>query len=273
MEALEINEIIVDINLDGSAIILINISVNQNDTLVLIPLLGEPETYTIKATASDGSLVPFNRENGNLIINVINSPSPIKLEYSTNTLTSKKGRFWNATLSLNHDTLVKLPKGAYMIGINSIPQDIYVKDDRIHLVLAPKEWLISYFIPPLTIISPTLKTTTPSPITSPTTTTEQALQQAIPIPIWVIGIIATLGALGVFLALITLRRKKVYKLRPDDARILEYIKKCGGEAFESDIVKDLNIPKTTVWRAIRRLSEANLVRLEREENRVKVIAK
>jgi len=47
---------------------------------------------------------------------------------------------------------------------------------------------------------------------------------------------------------------------------LEYVKKRGG-AYEADIAKDLNIPRTTVFRAVRRLEAQGLLRLEKREGR------
>jgi uncharacterized membrane protein len=51
-----------------------------------------------------------------------------------------------------------------------------------------------------------------------------------------------------------------------DAKILEYVRRRGG-AYEADVAKELGIPRTTVFRAVRRLEERGLVRVEKREGR------
>ena len=51
-----------------------------------------------------------------------------------------------------------------------------------------------------------------------------------------------------------------------DERILAYLRERGG-AYESEIARDLGIPRTTVFRAVRRLEEAGLVVVEKRGSR------
>jgi len=51
-----------------------------------------------------------------------------------------------------------------------------------------------------------------------------------------------------------------------DERILAYLGERGG-AYESEIARDLGIPRTTVFRAVRRLEEAGLVAVEKRGGR------
>jgi len=85
-----------------------------------------------------------------------------------------------------------------------------------------------------------------------------------------IGVAAALAALAV--ALVRVRRgggrggATVGGLSEVDERILAYLRERGG-AYESEIARDLGIPRTTVFRAVRRLEEAGLVVVEKRGGR------
>lgn len=49
-----------------------------------------------------------------------------------------------------------------------------------------------------------------------------------------------------------------------DAQILRYIEGKGGAAYQSEIVRDLSLPKSTVHKALRRLAEGGYVEVVRQ---------
>lgn len=51
-----------------------------------------------------------------------------------------------------------------------------------------------------------------------------------------------------------------------DARILDYLRKKGG-AYETQISRELGIPRTTVFRAVRRLEETGRIRVEKRDGK------
>jgi uncharacterized membrane protein len=59
---------------------------------------------------------------------------------------------------------------------------------------------------------------------------------------------------------------KLGELGEVDAKILDYVRRRGG-AYEADVARELGIPRTTVSRAVRRLEERGLVRVEKREGR------
>ncbi|MCX8162899.1 MAG: MarR family transcriptional regulator [Candidatus Bathyarchaeota archaeon] len=84
-------------------------------------------------------------------------------------------------------------------------------------------------------------------------------------------------------ALILSRRIKAYRsledlfeknpwLNEDERNLLKILWEKGGAAYESDLRELLNLPKTTVWRMVRRLERSGLLRVEkvRGENRVHI---
>jgi len=85
-----------------------------------------------------------------------------------------------------------------------------------------------------------------------------------------IGVAAALAALAA--VLVRGRRgggrggATVAGLSEVDERILAYLRERGG-AYESEIARELGIPRTTVFRAVRRLEEAGLVVVEKRGGR------
>ena len=66
-------------------------------------------------------------------------------------------------------------------------------------------------------------------------------------------------------------------MREDDKEIIKFIHENGGEALESELRKKFLLPRTTMWRAVKRLErqdkieiikkdQQNLVRLKNSED-------
>jgi Uncharacterized membrane-associated protein/domain len=86
-------------------------------------------------------------------------------------------------------------------------------------------------------------------------------------PGWLLPLVAAAAAAGAaFLLLPTKRRRQQADLGEVDAKILEYVRRRGG-AYEAEIAKELDIPRTTVFRAVRSLEAQGLVRLVKREGR------
>jgi len=115
-------------------------------------------------------------------------------------------------------------------------------------------------VSPTAAAPPTATPAGPSPTGSPSPSGQLLLA---------IGVAAALAALAV--ALVRVRRgggggATVGGLSEVDERILAYLGERGG-AYESEIARDLGIPRTTVFRAVRRLEEAGLVAVEKRGGR------
>ena len=52
-----------------------------------------------------------------------------------------------------------------------------------------------------------------------------------------------------------------------EVAIIRYLRSRGGSAFEVDISRDLGIPRTTVWRSVRRLEGLGIVRITKVEGK------
>jgi len=50
-------------------------------------------------------------------------------------------------------------------------------------------------------------------------------------------------------------------LRPDDQDVIRYLAEVGGEAFEGEIKERFQLPRTTVWRMVKRLANEEIVQI------------
>ena len=107
--------------------------------------------------------------------------------------------------------------------------------------------------------------TTPTAVAATTETSPRGSAPGQP-PGWLPPLVAAAAAAGAaFLLLPTRRRRQQADLGEVDAKILEYVRRSG--AYEAEIAKELDIPRTTVFRAVRRLEAQGLVRLVKREGR------
>jgi len=108
--------------------------------------------------------------------------------------------------------------------------------------------------------------TTPTAVAATTQTSPPGSAPGQP-PGWLLPLVAAAAAAGAaFLLLSTRRRRQQVDLGEVDAKVLEYVRRRGG-AYEADVARELGIPRTTVFRAVRRLEERGLVRVEKREGR------
>lgn len=89
-----------------------------------------------------------------------------------------------------------------------------------------------------------------------------------PWPYYAIGIALAAAAIGI--AYGVARRKAGgaphADLNDTDKLVLSYLKKTGG-AYEPDIARNLGLPRTTVFKSVRRLEQLGLVSVEKREGR------
>ncbi|MGC9178409.1 MAG: helix-turn-helix transcriptional regulator, partial [Conexivisphaera sp.] len=79
---------------------------------------------------------------------------------------------------------------------------------------------------------------------------------------------AAAATVVIYVTLTRIRRRPApAALRDPDDRILDFLRRSGGSATEAEIRRALVIPKTTCWRAIKRLEREGLVRVDRRHQR------
>ncbi len=64
-------------------------------------------------------------------------------------------------------------------------------------------------------------------------------------------------------------KETIFKLKPDlrqeDKEIVTFISESGGQVYESDLRKKFLLPRTTTWRAVKRLEREGIVEIEKKD--------
>jgi uncharacterized membrane protein len=55
------------------------------------------------------------------------------------------------------------------------------------------------------------------------------------------------------------------EMREDDKRLVAFLEQNGGQAFEKDLRKKFLLPRTTMWRAVKRLERQGIIEIEKKE--------
>jgi uncharacterized membrane protein len=55
------------------------------------------------------------------------------------------------------------------------------------------------------------------------------------------------------------------EMREDDKQLVVYLEKNGGQAFERDLRKKFLLPRTTMWRAVKRLERQGVIVIEKKD--------
>ncbi len=55
------------------------------------------------------------------------------------------------------------------------------------------------------------------------------------------------------------------EMREDDKQLVSYLEKNGGQAFERDLRKKFLLPRTTMWRAVKRLERQGIIQIEKKD--------
>jgi uncharacterized membrane protein len=55
------------------------------------------------------------------------------------------------------------------------------------------------------------------------------------------------------------------QMREDDKQLISFLEQNGGQAFERDLRKKFLLPRTTMWRAVKRLERQGIIEIEKKE--------
>ncbi|BBE41829.1 helix-turn-helix transcriptional regulator [Conexivisphaera calida] len=218
---------------------------------VNISLIGQPEALTV--SYSNGSPVPFALSSGSVQL-IPSANGTVYVDYYTFSIVEKNPVAWFANFTTPYPTEISLPYNASLVYINSPPAGASVVNDTLVLDLTPGSWEISYTLP-----VPSAPSVAPSPSVPSTPTLSP----------WLTYALAAVAAAVIVVAYVTFtrarRRPATVALRDPDDRIVDFLRRSGGSATEAEIRRALVIPKTTCWRAIKRLEREGLVRVERRD--------
>ena len=259
---------------DGSTHVFYELDVDPLELEVTVELFGEMiENITI--IDEDGFLLS-NEINHNLAVIETFGASHISIDYDTQDLVSKTGKIWAFSVDAAVQYSLLTPKDSVIIEMSNFPLSMQVDNEQSYLTFPPGQTNISYYISTLASAQPT------QPI--PEDTADNSL-------ILYVGIIAAVG-IAAIIAIKKSRSSKdiepsvtiqkgeqpkpqsldpeaIFKtkqdLREDDKEIINFISANGGQAYESELRKKFLQPRTTMWRAVKRLERQGIIEIEKKD--------
>ena len=222
-----------------------------------------PMTMTVSV---DGGIIPAIYQNNSVVI-VSDRSGYVTINYIANaTLEGGELRFWYG--SAKEATLVVPPN----VILTSLPEGLvkaYLDSDgRLHIVFKGP-CSVSFVMGERSQLQAQAPTTPGQAPVAPT----MPLSVLLPYVIAAL-VVAVVGALAYKVA----RRARgsppsAEYLDEVDKEILEKIRERGGEVIQSVLYKELNIPKATLWRHVRRLERLGYVAVERvgRDNKVRLL--
>jgi len=212
--------------------------------------------------------IDYDLDGENLLIYSFGA-SKAQIEYDTNTLTSKANEVWTIQLQNPYDLTVVFPVNSTVIYLSDAPSSIETVNSEVILRLSSGQWEISYLLALLEQQS------------SPT----GPLQNSTGLPPEYIAIIVACVVVAVVLgvALFLVKRKPRFNLKKalnenpqlmtEDKEVLQFLAEKGGSAFEAEIRQRFpDMPRTSLWRLVKRLEKLELVEVKKVglENQVKL---
>ena len=194
----------------------------------------------------------------------------VSLQYDTVALTSKTAETWTLNTNYPYEVTVSLPTNATLLYLSQMPSAINTVEGEIGLTLPAGSWEVSYSVP---LIS---QETNENSDNSSETTNESTVD-----PLIILSIVA-IAAVSISAFIIVKHQKKpnikkVLKinpqLQPDDQKIVEFLIEKDGTAFEAEIRERFpDMPRTSLWRLVRRLERLEIVEINKIglENQVKL---
>jgi len=230
------------------------------------------------------NLVVINENGFLLTVDIIDNSalietfgsSVITIEYDIHDLVSKQSRVWTFSLDAPSDFTLLLPQNSAIITMTNIPINMEIINDQNQLTLSAGDTEIDYLFSTTPVI--------PDPIDSIDFVPESNyLLYAIiggVIAVIVIGILIIIRSKQKTVKTIqnasqikqkteTIDAETIFKLKPDlredDKEIVKFISNNGGEALESDLRKKFLQPRTTMWRAVKRLERNGVIEIEKKD--------
>ncbi|MDA8720329.1 MarR family transcriptional regulator [Nitrosopumilus sp.] len=198
--------------------------------------------------------------------------SVITIEYDIHDLVSKQGRLWTFSLDSGSDFTLLLPKNSAIVGMTNLPINMELINEQNQLTLSSGSTEIDYFFSTNTIVNPIENTQN-----------EKDYSLYVIIGGIIIIILASIIIIirnkqknvKVINEVIKIQKNDVldletiFKLKPDlredDKELVKFIFNNNSEALESELRKKFLQPRTTMWRAVKRLEREGVIEIEKKD--------
>ncbi len=256
---------------DGSAHITAQIDVNPLNPDVTVELFGA-SIDNLVVVGENGFLLSSNIFDDKTTIDTFGSSS-ITVDYDIHDLVSKDGRIWTFSLDSPTDYSLVMPPNSIIVGMDALPSSMDFVGDQARLYLSAGLSEINYIFGTATTL-----------IQVPT---EPASNGVTPfVLIGVVGVTAIIGTTIIGIIIMIRQRQKrtsvvqesksnsneietVFGLRPemreDDKEIIKFISANGGKVLESDLRRRFLQPRTTMWRAVKRLERQGVIEISKKD--------
>jgi uncharacterized membrane protein len=257
---------------DGSAHVSSNLDVDPLNPDFEIKLFG-PSIDNFVAVSENGFLLSSEIIDNKVTIDTFGSSS-ITIDYDIHDLISKEGRVWTFSLDSPTNYSLLMPQNSIIVGMNALPSNMIIVNDQTLLELSTGLSEINYVLG-----------TTNTPVTNP---------EQLSVDIFTISIIGVSIAAAIVGGIILIKRKQtqslsilenespksetkidsldtetIFNLRPemreDDKEIIKFISENGGQVLESDLRKKFLQPRTTMWRAVKRLERQGVIEISKKD--------
>ena len=198
--------------------------------------------------------------------------SVITIDYDIHDLVSKQGKLWTFSLDSPSDFTLLLPKNSAIVGMTNLPINMEIINDQNQLTLSSGKTEIDYFF-----------SISNNPIPDEKNETDY-------FSYIIIGGIVIIIFIFIGLTIFVRNRQKnlkpreqihtiqknnildietIFKLKPDlredDKELIKFIFNNDGEALESELRKKFLQPRTTMWRAVKRLEREGVIEIEKKD--------
>jgi len=259
---------------DGSTHVFYELDVDPLELEITVELFGEM-IENITVVGEDGFLLS-NEIDHNLAVIETFGASHISIDYDTQDLVSKTGKIWAFSIDAPVQYSLLTPKDSVIIEMSNFPLSMQVDNEQSHLTFPPGQTNISYYISTLASAQPT------QPIPEDATDNSLILYAGIIVAVGIAAIIAIKKSRPskAIEPSVTIQKDEQSKpqsldpeaifktkrdLREDDKEIINFISANGGQAYESELRKKFLQPRTTMWRAVKRLERQGIVEIEKKD--------
>jgi uncharacterized membrane protein len=240
---------------DGLVHVTQTLIVNELSPEVTLPLLSSSIDNAIILDENQMA-VDYEIIGGNLTVFTLGAER-VLVEYDTISLTKKEAEVWSLIADNPYNLTVFLPQNSTVIYLSEMPTAIDTSGTGITLSLYPGNWEISYVVPLLP---------------QDELNGDEGPSASFPIEYLIAAIVAV--AAVVLSALIVVKRRrgpnveKILKTNPqlkkEDKEVILFLAEKDGKAFETEIRERFpDMPRTSLWRLVRRLERLEIVEVKR----------
>ena len=261
---------------DGSTHVFYELETNPLEPEFSTKLFGTTlENLTI--IDNNGFLLSYETMGDSVSIETLGA-SHISIDYDTHELVSKTGKIWKFSVDPSSEYSLLMPNDSVIVEMNNFPISMEVENEQSRLVFTPGQTNISYYISTLASAQ------VAESISEDSGTDNSSI-------LWILG--GVVSSIVIAAVIIVIKRKtgtpkssviiqkdeepklqsldpeSIFKakqdLREDDKEIINFISANGGQVYESELRKKFLLPRTTMWRAVKRLERHGIIEIVKKD--------